>query len=73
VLGSNITWLSCSCAPSSKHPLEATVRDGVLEKERFLLCSDRAVLRLPACTDGHCQDRLALHKEAVSPVACPVF
>lgn len=72
MLGSSIAWLSCSCAPFSRHPLEATVRDGVLQK-RFVVCPDRAVLLLPAFTDGHCWGTFFLHKETVSPPACSVF
>lgn len=35
MLGSSIAWLSCSCAPFCRCPLEANVRDGVLEKRDF--------------------------------------
>lgn len=33
--GNSTAWLSCSRAPFSMHPLEATVRDGVLKKTNF--------------------------------------
>lgn len=67
-LGSNIAWLSCSYAPFPRYPLEATVRDGIVEK-----CPDRAVLMLPALTGEHCRCRVFLHKEGEWPVAWSVF